>query len=176
MTTNNEPVMTAEDALELIKLFEQNQIEVTLDGGWGVDALLEVQTRAHTDLDIVIAYKDEIRLRELLEARGYRDVPDPDAGICNFLMGDDQGHYVDYHTYTFDPVGHPEYGIEYPPESRNGVGSINGHPVRCLTVVYVVKFHTGYEVHETDYHDMKALCQRFGLEVPADYAGFEEHQ
>jgi lincosamide nucleotidyltransferase A/C/D/E len=50
--------MTAEDALELIKYFEKNQIEVTLDGGWGVDALLWRQTRAHTDLDIPTDYPD----------------------------------------------------------------------------------------------------------------------
>lgn len=89
MATNNEPVMTAQGALELIMLFEQNQIEVTLDGGWGVDALLGEQTRVHTDVDIVIPYKDLAGLRRLLEARGYRDVPDPDAGNCNYLMGDD---------------------------------------------------------------------------------------
>ena len=109
-----EHVMTAEGALQLINLFDQNQIEVTLDGGWGVDALLGRQTRLHTDLDIVIAYKDEMPLRVLLEARGYREEPDPEARECNILMGDDLGHYVDVHTYTFNPVGHPEFGIDYP--------------------------------------------------------------
>jgi lincosamide nucleotidyltransferase A/C/D/E len=166
--------MTAEGALELIKLFEQNQIEVTLDGGWGVDALLGRQTRAHTDLDIVIAYTDEMRLRVLLGARGYREEPDPEARECNYLMGDGQGHYVDIHTYTFDPVGHPEFGIDYPIESLNGTGLINGYPVRCISLNYMVQFHTGYKVDETDYHDVKALCQQFGLEMPADYTKFEE--
>jgi lincosamide nucleotidyltransferase A/C/D/E len=170
----NEPVMTAEDALELIMLFEQNQIEVTLDGGWGVDALIGQQTRAHTDLDIVIAYNDVTRLRELLEARGYRDEPDPEARECNFLMGDGLGHYVDIHTVSFDPVEHPEYGSDYPIESLNGKGSISGYPVRCISLEYMVKFHTGYEVDETDFHDVKALCQHFGIEMPAVYNRFEE--
>jgi lincosamide nucleotidyltransferase A/C/D/E len=172
--SKDEPEMIAEDAVELIKLFEQNQIEVTLDGGWGVDALIGEQTRAHTDVDIVISYKDMADLRRLLEARGYRDVPDPEARDCNFLMGDDQGHYVDVHTCTFDPVGHPEFGIDYPIESLNGKGSINGYPVRCISLEHMVNFHTGYAVDETDYHDVKALCDRFGIDMPIEYEGFEK--
>ena len=166
--------MTAEYALELIKLFEQNQIEVTLDGGWGVDALLGRQTRAHTDLDIVIAYNAEMRLRVLLEAKGYREEADPKARECNFLMSDGQGHYVDIHTYTFDPVGHPEFGIDYPIQSLNGTGLINGYPVRCISLDYMVQFHTGYEVDKIDYHDVKALCQHFGLKLPEKYEHFEK--
>jgi lincosamide nucleotidyltransferase A/C/D/E len=36
----------------------------------------------------------------------------------------------------------------------------------------MVKFHTGYKLDENDYRDVKALCQRFGLEVPAEYDEF----
>jgi lincosamide nucleotidyltransferase A/C/D/E len=51
------PIMTAEDVLELVILFEQNGIEVILDGGWAVDALLGVQTRPHEDLDVAMPHK-----------------------------------------------------------------------------------------------------------------------
>lgn len=37
---------------------------------------------------------------------------------------------------------------------------------------YMVSFHTGYEVDETDYQDVKALCQRFGLELPLEIKEF----
>jgi lincosamide nucleotidyltransferase A/C/D/E len=47
----DEPEMTAQDAIEIVQLFEQNAIEVYVDGGWGVDALLGKQTRTHADLD-----------------------------------------------------------------------------------------------------------------------------
>jgi len=40
-----QPEMTAEAAVSIIKLLEQNGIEVYVDGGWGVDALLDQQTR-----------------------------------------------------------------------------------------------------------------------------------
>ncbi len=147
---------------------------MTLDGGWGVDALLGRQTRSHTDVDIVIAYNDVRQLKTLLEARGYRVEPDPEARAYNFLMGDSVGHYVDVHTYTFDPVNHPEFGIDYPIESLNGTGSINGYPVRCISLNYMVQFHTGYKVDETDYHDVKTLCQQFGIALPAEYEIFEK--
>jgi Aminoglycoside-2''-adenylyltransferase len=45
--------MTAKDAIELYKLFEQHGIKVWIDGGWGVDALLGHQTRKHDDLDVL---------------------------------------------------------------------------------------------------------------------------
>ena len=174
MKLHTEPEMTARDALELVKLFEQNQIEVTLDGGWGVDALLGVQTRSHSDLDIVIAYKDVTRLRALLEAHGYTDVPRPDTREINFVLGDEQGHLVDIHTYSLDRVNHPEQGLDYSLESLSGMGSILEYPVRCIGVEDMVKFHSGYKLDENDYHDVKALCLCFGIDIPDEYAGFEK--
>jgi lincosamide nucleotidyltransferase A/C/D/E len=145
---------------------------VTLDGGWGVDALLGEQTRAHSDVDIVIAYKDVNRLRALLEEQGYTDVPRPDTREVNFVLGDDQGHLVDIHTYTLDRVNHPEQGLDYPLESLNGKGTILGYPVRCIDIENMVQFHSGYELDENDYHDVKVLCQRFSIELPAEYEKF----
>lgn len=166
--------MTAEDALGLVMLFEHNQIEVTLDGGWGVDALLGEQSRTHSDLDIVIAYKDVPRLRIVLKAQGYADVPRPDTRPVNFVMGDDQGHLVDIHTYTLDRLNHPEQGLDYPLESLNGRGTILGYPVRCIDLENMVKFHTGYALDKNDYHDVKGLCQRFGIELPSEYDKFDQ--
>ncbi len=37
----------------------------------------------------------------------------------------------------------------------------------------MVKFHTGYNLDESDYLDVKALCQRFGIEMPQEYGQFE---
>lgn len=44
--------MESNDVVKLYKLFEENGIEVWIDGGWGIDALLGEQTRPHQDLDI----------------------------------------------------------------------------------------------------------------------------
>jgi hypothetical protein len=91
--------------LDLIILFEQNGIELILDGGWGVDALLGVQTRSHDDLDVAMPHRYVPLARSLLEARGYTDVPRSDTRDCNFVLGDEHGHLIDFHTYTYDEQG-----------------------------------------------------------------------
>ena len=156
------PDMTANNVVEIILLLEQNQIEVCIDGGWCVDALLGEQTRPHEDLDIAIPHKDVAQVRRLLEARGYKEVPRDDTRECNFVLGDSHGHQVDIHTYAFDSAGNHIYGVEYPFESLSGSGIIGGYQVKCITAEWAVKFHTGYEVDENDYKDVQALCQQIG--------------
>ena len=160
--------MSGDAVIELMQLFDQNGIEVFVDGGWGVDALLGEQTRSHADLDIALKHKDVPNLRGLLEARGYRDVPRDDTRDCNFVMGDDQGHEIDFHSYTFDAHGKLVFGVEYPFDSLTGAGSIQGYPVKCISAEWMVKFHSGYELDEYDYRDVSALCERFGLALPAE--------
>jgi lincosamide nucleotidyltransferase A/C/D/E len=166
------PEMTAGDVIEIVQLLNQNRIDVTIDGGWGVDALLGKQTRSHNDLDIAIQHKDVEQVRALLEARGYKDVPRDDTRDCNFVLGDHQGHQVDIHSYTFDAAGNHVYGVAYPAESLTGTGSVNGYPVKCISPEWAVTFHTGYAVDANDYHDVRALCQRFGIAMPAEYGKF----
>jgi lincosamide nucleotidyltransferase A/C/D/E len=178
MDPEDVPEMTAEVAVELVQLFDQAGIDVILDGGWGVDALLGEQTRSHADLDIVIAYQDIPSLRKLLESKGYTDIPRPDTRLINFVMGDKLGHLVDIHTYTLDRLNHPEQGLDYPLASLNGMGTILGNPVRCIDLENMVNFHTGYTLDENDYHDVKALCLHFGIPLPPEYAPFaakEDH-
>ncbi len=170
------PEMTTNDALDIVQLFvgvaspleNRHQIDIHIDGGWGVDALLGRQTRTHADLDIAVQHKDVARIRSLLEARGYRDVPRQDASD-NFVLGDNQGHHIDIHSYTFVGVASPTenragnnvYGIAYPVDSLTGTGSINGHPVKCISPEWMVKFHCGYEFDEDDYRDVKSTLPTF---------------
>ena len=58
--------MNQEKVLELLELFEASGIEVIVDGGWGVDALLGKQTREHEDLDIAVQWKELPKLRQVL--------------------------------------------------------------------------------------------------------------
>lgn len=164
--------MTGNDVVELIALLSHNDIDVWVDGGWGVDALLGEQTRPHADLDIALQHKDVSKVRAILEARGYKDVPRNDPRDCNFVLGDDEGRQVDVHSYTFDDAGNTIYGIAYPADSLTGSGSINSHPVKCISAEWMVKFHSDYELDANDYRDVLALCRRFGIEVPSEYERF----
>ena len=168
------PQMSAEDLLEIITLFEQNEIEVILDGGWAVDALLGEQTRPHEDLDVAMPHKFVPLARSLLEAKGYTDVLRTDTRDCNFVLGDALGHLIDFHTYTFDEKGELVFGLPYPPDSLTGSGSILGHPLRCITPPWLVQFHTGYAFDDNDFRDVSLLCKRFHLELPPEYLAYLE--
>jgi len=164
--------MTAEAAAELVKLLEQNGLEVYVDGGWAVDALLGLQTRAHQDLDLALPHKHVAKLRNLLHRRGYREVTRADSWECNFVLADAGGNEVDVHSYTLDEAGNNIHGVEYKSEHLTGRGFINGYPVRCISPEWLVKFHSGYTLDASDYHDVCALCERFGIALPDEYRRF----
>ena len=167
--------------VELYTQLDNLGIEIWLDGGWGVDALLGEPTRPHSDVDIVIQHKEVPKLREFLEARGYKDVPRDDTSPWNFVLGDDAGRLVDVHAVNLDAEGNGLYGPEkegvmYPAGSLTGSGVLNGCAVRCISAEYVVKFHTGYKLRSSDYHDVTAVCARFGITYPAEYTAWKEGQ
>jgi lincosamide nucleotidyltransferase A/C/D/E len=164
--------MDAASVIQILELLQSNGIEVVVDGGWAVDALLGGQTRPHGDLDIALRHRDVSKLRELLEAIGYGDVPSAERRECNFVMGDGHGHRVDIHSYEFDETGHNVFGVAYLPEHLTGQGTIMGRPVRCIPVEWMIKFHDGYELDWNDYRDVKALCDRLGFALPARFGRF----
>ncbi|MBN1536312.1 MAG: nucleotidyltransferase family protein [Anaerolineales bacterium] len=171
--SKEKPEMSVDDVVEIIQQFNQHHIEFYIDGGWGVDALLGEQTRSHSDLDIAVQHKDVPQIRALLEAKGFTDVPRDDTRDCNFVLGDDRGRLIDIHSYTFDEQGNIIFGVPYPFDSLTGNGLVNDHPVKCISPEWMVKFHTGYPLDENDYHDVKVLCQRFGIGLPPEYEIFE---
>jgi lincosamide nucleotidyltransferase A/C/D/E len=168
--------MDACSAARLIRLLEQNDIEVYVDGGWAVDALLERQTRIHDDLDIALPHRSVPRLRTLLASQGFRDQPCKGTWECNFVLADERGCRVDVHSYTLDDAGNNIHGVPYVRDHFTGRGSINGYPVRCISPAWLVKFHTGYELDENDYHDVRLLCERFGIAMPDPVLRFTEQR
>jgi lincosamide nucleotidyltransferase A/C/D/E len=49
--------------MDVYGTFERSGIRIWIDGGWGVDALLGKQSRAHKDLDITIQQQDLAKFR-----------------------------------------------------------------------------------------------------------------
>jgi lincosamide nucleotidyltransferase A/C/D/E len=162
--------MSGEDLVRLLALFEGESIDVWLDGGWGVDALLGEQTREHDDLDLVQALEDTPRLIEALGHAGY-EVAKGELPTCIVLL-DEDGHQVDLHPVSFDDSGDGIYVMEeggtwpYPARGFTGRGRVLGRTVRCLTPEVQVLCHAGYELDEDDRHDLAALAERFGVGVP----------
>jgi lincosamide nucleotidyltransferase A/C/D/E len=167
-------MMTSSDVVNFYTELNNLGIEIWIDGGWGVDALLGEQTRPHADLDIFIREKDVSKLRGLLEAKGYKEIKLEIARPHNFVLGDDTGREIDVHVITFDDEGNVIYGpVEngeiYPPALFSGIGVINGRTVKCISLEWTVKFHTGYEPKEKDFKDVSALCRKFGIDYPEEY-------
>lgn len=160
------PAMSAQDACALVGLFAERGIDVWVDGGWGVDALLGRQTRPHQDLDIAVRHRDVPQIRALLQERGFLDVPRSGTLDCNFVLGHPDGRQVDVHSFEFNDAGELTFGLAYPLESLTGTGSIAGLTVKCISPEWMVRFHSGYELDVDDHHDISALCERYGIEFP----------
>jgi lincosamide nucleotidyltransferase A/C/D/E len=170
-------LMTAEDILAIYNLLESHGVQIWLDGGWAVDAQLGVQTRRHNDIDIAIEAADVAKFLRILAEQGYKHVPRSGDKPENFVLGDGKGHEIDTHVFVWDEHGNGIYGPAenndmWPATSLKSFGSINGQLVRATSPECLVQFHTGYEVDADDWHDVRLLCERFGLEIPADYDKF----
>lgn len=173
--TGKEPMMTAADVTEFYASLERLGITIWINGGWGVDALLRAETRPHADLDIFIQQKDVPALRETLGMRGYREIKLEIARPHNFVLGDNEGHEADVHVIVLDDAGNALYGPadkaeKFPAAALSGSGSIAGQRVKCILAEWEVKWHTGYKLREVDFKDVPALCDRFGIDYPAEYA------
>jgi lincosamide nucleotidyltransferase A/C/D/E len=162
------------EAAELIAFLEKNGFEVYVDGGWAIDAVLGEQTRPHDDLDIAMPHAQVPRLRALLSARGFREQHRDDSWECNFVLADEAERRLDVHSYTLDAAGLNVGGVPYTGEHLTGRGVIAGYPVRCVPPEWLVRFHTGYELDDNDWHDVRRLCERFQIPVPDEYLKFRQ--
>ncbi|MDR1764883.1 MAG: hypothetical protein LBR77_02045 [Lachnospiraceae bacterium] len=162
--------MESDAVLELYNHFNDCGITVWIDGGWGVDALLGRQTREHSDLDIAVSRQDAGKLRALLESKGFREVGRADSTAYVFFMQNDSGQGVDVHVFEYDEAGNNTYGIPYPFGSLTGTGFIGGQAVNCVNPAAMFEFKTGYAPKEKDRQDVRALCDKFGFDLPEEYA------
>ncbi|MGQ0551129.1 MAG: nucleotidyltransferase domain-containing protein [Armatimonadota bacterium] len=165
------PEMTSEALVELLQLLANAAIPVWLDGGWGVDALLQTLTRLHKDVDIILPVADVPKLRELSARKGFtiREGIPPDS----FVLANGSGLEVDVHAVSFDDEGNGVYRMQngedwiYQAEGFSGRGLVGGMSVCCLSPTAQVLCHAhGYVPTEKDFRDMEFLEERFGVELP----------
>jgi lincosamide nucleotidyltransferase A/C/D/E len=167
--------MTAERVLELLSALRSHGVRTSIDGGWGVDALVERQTRPHDDLDLVVALGDVDAIKSGLQRFGFSIAEDHLP--VRFVMRDTDGSQLDFHTVTFDEQGggvQPQPGggsFRYPPEGFVR-GRIAGREVPCISAQVQVLCHLGYEPSPKDAHNVLLLCRHFNLAVPPSYQHF----
>ena len=151
------------DVVWLLDTLDNIGVGVWLDGGWGVDALLGRQTRSHHDVDVIVRVEDQSGITETLVEHGF-DL------VAEVVLADGQGRRVDLQPVRFDAVGNAVAAkTVYPAGSLDGVGSLGGREVRCVTVDHQVIAHTGYEPRDVDRSDITALHRRFGVPLPPGY-------
>lgn len=163
-------MVSAEDAIEIIGMAESADIEVRLDGGWGVDALLGRQTRPHNDIDLFIERRHAERFAGILLQAGFRTVRTDFTTPAHTVWRDDRSRIVDLHLFEFAEDGSYLFeGMNYPAGTFGATGRIAGKEVRCIPAEEQVLFHLGYEHDAEDLHDVLSLCDRFGIPIPEQY-------
>ena len=166
--------MTARDVADVLERLGAVGVEVWVDGGWGVDALVGEQTRAHLDLDLALDRVDVPRARRALEEQGFRHDESVQPGLpARLVMRDARGRNIDLHPLAFDERGNGWQQLSetgrawgaYPAEHLAASGVIDGRIVRCFSPELQLRFRLGYEWTERDEHDV-ALLRRLGVSVP----------
>ena len=95
--------ITAEQVLTVLDAFQELGCWFSLEGGWGVDALLGHQTRPHRDLDIGIDAVHAAAALAALERLGYEVETDWRPNRVE-LAAPGRG-WVDVHPLTSDAEG-----------------------------------------------------------------------
>ena len=131
-----------------------------LEGGWGVDALVGHQTRAHRDVDVDIDAAGEEAALAALAGLGYEVETDWRPNRVE-LAAAGRG-WVDLHPLLIDEDGSARQaalggGYHFFPRSFFVTGSLDGRPVPCVSVTAQRLFHSGYAPREADVHDLAML-------------------
>jgi lincosamide nucleotidyltransferase A/C/D/E len=173
----------AEDVISIYKYLSSHGIQIWLTGGWGIDALLRLQTRPHKDLDVIMLVDNVTRLCELMRREGfsYKELWEENRGTVDtngtrietaFFLRDPDGRELDAHAMRLDEQGNEipawenEKGFIFAPQYLAGEGTVTGNPVRCMSAEYQMVSHTGYALPDHQVLDLKKLHEKFGVAYP----------
>ena len=164
--------MQPDEVLEVISALQATNLQVWIDGGWGVDALLGEVTRPHDDVDLVVELRDLPGVFECLSDLGFSVAED--LSPVRVVLRSREGRQVDLHPVTFDAdgtgwqVGASPDGSDCPyPADGFTVGRIMDEAVPCLSAELQLDHHGGYTPRDRDRKDMVRLAVRFGLVLPS---------
>ena len=180
--------VSANEVADLYRALLEEGVQLWLGGGWGVDALLQRETRPHKDLDALIAFSDLPALARSLSQRGFtfkevweenlwtpfpellaligRPRPANESEVATAFVLEKTSLELDIHVVRFDEHGRatPAWASDFvfSAGAFQGVGEIAGTAVRCLSVETQIRLRTGYALQEKDTQDLRSLRARFG--------------
>ncbi|MBE5955439.1 MAG: lincosamide nucleotidyltransferase Lnu(C) [Lachnospiraceae bacterium] len=158
------------DAKQILQLAIDAHINVFLDGGWGVDALVGYETRVHNDIDIFVEKNAYHRFIQLIKNNGFYEVKMEYTTMNHTVWEDAKKRIIDLHCFEYTDDGEILYdGDCFPAETFSGKGKIEEIEVTCIEPYSQVMFHLGYEFDENDVHDVKLLCETFHIDIPNEY-------
>jgi lincosamide nucleotidyltransferase A/C/D/E len=169
-------LMTRESAEHILAALAAGGVDARVGGGWSVDALLQEQTREHSDLDLWLESQQIEPLFAAMAELGIdRIYPWPGDRPWNFVLHDGRLLRIDLHFYERIPQGLLHYGAvtsdeTFPEQALAGHGVIGTTTVRCETPEWALHWHTGYPARPVDHHDIARLCARFQLAIPPSFS------
>lgn len=168
-------MMDASDVVGLQRRLRQRGLDWWIVGGWGVDAILGVQTRPHKDLDVLLPLHHLAEIRYLLTALGYRTTliwpenrwlpGDGDGRATAFVLTDGDGREVDVHVVEATggsamPLWQTEGRVTA--EELTWPGRIGSEPVACMSPEAQLRCHLGYALpaaHQADVARLEAFIR-----------------
>jgi lincosamide nucleotidyltransferase A/C/D/E len=161
--------MTRAAVLAVLHRLEAAGLQIWIDGGWGVDALLGEETRSHADLDLAVDRVDLERVQAALASLGFEHATAAEPGLpARLVLRDGRARQVDVHPLVFDEGGDGWQDLGggrwalYPANGLSGRGRIGEREVNCLTAELQLAFHVGYDPVERDRREVALLRERFG--------------
>lgn len=159
------------DAVEIILLFRSKGIQIYLDGGWGVDALVGFESRCHNDIDIFIEKQDKECSIKLLKDTGYSETVMEYTTPEHTVWRDENARIIDFHIFSRNSEGDFVFESQtFPKEIFTSIGRIGHLEVDCITPEWQVRFHSGYKLDDNDIKDVLLLCDKFNLALPDEIA------
>ena len=152
--------MSLDEVLAVLRAIDSVGGVYWLEGGWGVDALVGQQTRAHRDLDVDVDGTRVDAVLGVLRELGYVVETDRRPNRVE-LVAPGRG-YVDVHPLVIDASGDARQASldgawhEFP-ASYFTTGRLGGVSVPCVSVAAQRAFRTGYDLRDMDRHDLDVL-------------------
>lgn len=163
--------MSADEVVALVDHLEAQGIVYQINGGWGVDALVGSQTREHSDVDVFVDSFAFAQVADWLLARGYTEEQDfLPVSVWYVQLTDDRLNRVDLHPMVLDDEGngyqsgeHERY-FHHRADTRTH-GTIAGRSVVVGNRDHLISLHQGYQLQESDLHNLMQLEKLRGPEV-----------